>query len=385
MARKIERGVGLKIAEETEKGKEAIETLQRVAKEKDQERKEGRVLDHLKAFSDLVGPDVLKELVKKALGEIAQEKRGTLLAPDQVDDIAKGESESRVNSQSRTEYQVDPNNKDRVLAEITTHEDGGITRVNYTYNDAGKLSQMGKSERHKDGTEYKQTDNYVYDRDGNLTETHDTRSQLKEGLPPMGWHRDMVYLSESDPRLSDPQQLKALGSVFSYIEIKNAAGKVVESYGDKGFDNKDTSANYARNSTDKRTAITYDFKGRELVKDVFDGGKKLLGYAYSYKDNPDGSYIKTTKHLGETTQRSDVVQEYDSRGNLISEHRNGGKILAFRTYTPDGKLQKISQRTQFGANDVFGMKPGWHYTEYTYNKDGRQDSVTQKEALESRV
>lgn len=383
MAGKISRGEGLHISSSPENQKDMGEVLSKARATAETKRVEqaSSLLDKL---IQTIGLEGIKKLISQKESKKNSEAHHLLSSNEQAN-ITSGESGAKTTAQYWTEYKLDENNPDRILAEIITGADGSVKKVDYTYDDQGMLKRRITSNKQENGTETRMDEGFQYDTNGKLETEHSTRSLHKPGEQMIGYYKDILYLRESDPRLANPAQLKPLGTEFSQILVTDNENHLVEKYGFGGFDTKTPSGEYRNNAIDQKTTYTYDLKGRVLTEDHKSDGKLTTRYSFSYQDNPDGSYTKTRKDIGPNKEKygvqADTTQEYDSRGNLIAEKYDDGKNLKMYTRDKEGRPLKISRRILSGA-DSGRTNPGWQYAEYTYDTIGRQSALVQKEQLE---
>lgn len=391
MARQYIRGEGhippgaVEPKEGQEKLKAVMEKVKKAA-EAQREKEADALLDRLIAKAGGIDKVQQKLDARRTGSGEGQKQESHILSADQRAELAQGEKDAREVSMTRTEYKVDPNHPERVLSEIITGKDGLTKRIDYTYNEAGKVSQKRTEEMSGD-SKTQTNEMYHYDADGKPTEEHGTRTIFRPGLEPMGMYRDVLYTTDSDPRLQDPDALKNLGKKYSFIRAKDANGAITTEYGygPDGFSGKNNSGEYVNNSADRKTQFSYDHKGRHKTAEGYDGAQLNSRYSYAYQDRPDGSYTATVKDITPNKSKPDAdrVQEYDSNGRLMAEQNFNGNVFSERTYTADGKLSTISRRVKLaeGVPDYTKINyrhGGKIYTAYTYDKSGRQESVTQK-------
>jgi len=315
--------------------------------------------------------------------EKESEGESRILSADQKADLARGEKEAKVVQETRGQYRVDERDPSRVLTEIATKRDGATIRADYTYNDAGKLSRK-VTEEVSGYAKYKTIENMHYDPDGQLVETHDTRSITRPGHEPMGLYRDVLYLADNDPQLQDPMVLGDLLKKFSSIQVKDAHDAIVAEYGSSGFSHKTSAGEYSGNAVNTKKQFTHDVKGRPLTEESYDGPNLVSRYSHVYDDRADGSYTRTRKDImpNRLAPSADIVQKFDSSNRLIAEQSYNGSVYSQRSYTADGQLASITRRVQQSKDAPLHERAGLTHTEYTYDKNGRQETMTQKELAE---
>ncbi|MBI4250082.1 hypothetical protein HY622_00635 [Candidatus Uhrbacteria bacterium] len=384
MARHYTRGEGhippgtIEPKEGQEKLKLVMEKVKKTA-EAEQEKASNTLLDRLIAKAG--GIEKVKQmLANREAAHQTKENGPSILRDAQREELARGEADAKITQSTRTEYQVDASHPDRILAEITTGQDGATKRVDYTYNGFGNILQKITEEMSGDA-KYKTNERYRYDNDGTtVIEEHSTRAVLRSGHEPMGLYKDVLYLADSDERVQDPAALQDLGKQYSFISVKDTNGRVVSEYGRGGYTDKNNAGEYTSNAANTRKQFTHDLKGRVKTEESYDKDKLQLRYSYMYEDRPDGSYTRTRKDItpGKSTPNADSVQQYDSSGRLVAEQNYNGYIISERSYTADGNLARIARRVYHSDKVPMHEKAGWQYTEYSYDKNGREESMTQK-------